>query len=385
MGRWRSVVLALLLTGSAAAAVGAPSAAQDPAAEDRGSPTAPTASPLLEALTLMPAGSETFEFLDWTALKALHGGAAVTSASPIDERQRLLLAIARSEASPVPLGLDRLEPWRERWGWDTTDLAWQAGVAPFVSILRFGDDWDPEPFIARLAAYGYARDDQPQASVFTPGPGTEPPPDAPLERILGLERRILDEPIVLPASVALLPDRRTVAVVVGDGAEKTLLDLAAGADPAAVADSPFGRVATTLGRPVAARILDGQYGCSGTGEELAFLSVDDLALARAVGPLEAYLAFGSAYERAGPGEPVSGRYAFVYERADQAEADLPGRRRLIGEGGSSVRGLPDLPLELVEASTDGPALVLEVTVPSDQPQVLLDLTIRRPLLFAICG
>lgn len=384
MDRRFSVVIALLLACSTSTVMGRPMAALDGDAEDR-RPPAPTASPLLEALALMPPASDRFEFVDWTALKRLHGGADVTSASPLPERQQLLLEIARSETSPVPLGLDRLEPWRQRWGWDNTDLAWQAAAAPFVSILRFGDDWDPESFIDRLTAYGYSRDDEPQASVFTPGPGAEPPADAPLERILGLERRIEDEPIVLPASVAVLADRRTVAIVQGDWAAGTLLELADGADPAAVAASPFGRVAGALGRPVAARILHGGYGCSGTGQEQAFLGEDDLALARAVGPLDAYDAFGSGYERAGAGEPVTGRYVFAYEHAEQAEADLSGRRRLLGSGGWTLRGRGDIELELVEASTDGPTLVLDVALPTDQPQLLLDLTISRPLPFAICG
>jgi hypothetical protein len=101
-----------------------------------------------------------------------------------------------------------------------------------------------------------------------------------------------------------------------------------------VAATPFGRVATALGRPLAASIRDGGFGRLGT--EHLHPSGDTTALIESVGPLDCYQAYGAGYERAGPGEPAVGRYVFAYARAAQAEADLPGRQRLIEEGSNQA-------------------------------------------------
>lgn len=96
----------------------------------------------------------------------------------------------------------------------------------------------------------------------------------------------------------------------------------------AIAASHFGRVAAALGRPLAARDWDGERGCASTGAERD-ASDEDARLVQAIGELHPYQAFGTGYERAGPGEPALGRYVFAYKNALDAEADLPGRRRLI--------------------------------------------------------
>lgn len=65
------------------------------------------ASPLLAALAYAPAGTYSFDFTDRAALKALHGSADVTSASPLEERQRLVLGMVDAEASGSGFGLDQ--------------------------------------------------------------------------------------------------------------------------------------------------------------------------------------------------------------------------------------------------------------------------------------
>jgi hypothetical protein len=185
--------------------------------------------------------------------------------------------------------------------------------------------------------------------------------------------------------VAISPDGRTVVLAYQDAHK--ILKMAARADPAVIAAGPFGRVAAALGRPMAARIMDGQYGCSGTGEEHAYLSEDEAPLAREVGVLDPYQAFGSGYERAGPGEPAVGRYVFAYERAEDAEADLSGRGRLIDEGYSLVHGAPyrERAFTLVEATVDNEVLRLDVAPINDKTQALFDVVDGRSMVFAICG
>ena len=365
--------------------IGGPSPAL---AQDDGGPAADS-TPILDALSLLPSDIDTFEFTHWSALTSAHGGADVTSASSLAERQRLVLEIARSsEATTFPLGLDRLATWSERWGWHTTDLEWQASCcyAPDFTILRFREDWDPEPFMARLESDGYERRDRPHATSFTLDPDAEAPDRDYLERVFETEGAT-GGPMGSRASVAVSPDGHTVVLASGPDAHK-ILKLAARADPEAIVAGPFGRVATALGRPFAAQILDGQpYGCSGTGEEHAYFSEEQAPLAQAVGVLNPYQAFGFGYERAGPGEPAVGRYVFAYKRAKDARADLLGRRTLIDEGYSRRHGAPyrATAFTLLDAGVEGRQLILDVALVDDSPQTLFDQYIGRSLVFAICG
>ena len=385
-----SVVIAFLLAMSATVVSGGPMMALSP---DDGtphpSPAQSAASPLLDALALVPLGVSTFEFTDWRALKVLHGGADITSASPLDERQRLMLDIARSETTTFRLGLDRLATWPELWGWDTTDLAWQASCcnAPDFALLRFRDDWDPQPFMARLEEYGYVRSDKPHATSFTFGPDTDAPSDAPLERAFAVEYGggVGNLPPEHRASAAISTDGHTVVIVRGPDAHR-ILKMAARIDPAAVVESPFGRVAVALGRPLAADIQETGQGCPWAGVEGVDFTEEMLALARSLGPFHPYEALGIGYERAGPGEPAVGRYVFAYDKAKHAKADLPGRRTLIDEGYSTLHGAPyrDRAFTLIDAVADGRELILDVALVDDTPQTLFDLPIARSLSFAKC-
>ena len=331
-------------------------------------------------------GLYSFDFTDWTALKTLHGGADITSASPLEERQRLVLDMVRSEASGSRFGLDRLATWPELWGWDNTDLAWEATPwdprSESTKVLRFRDGWDSGPFIDRLEALGYSRTDDRYGSLFSDPPDFRPSPGG--EAVLDADELLLAAPS--SPSVAISNDGRTVAIREGDRADK-LLRIAARADPATFAASPFGRAAAALGRPVSAIIVDGTPGCHWAGLADIDYSEEMTTLARSVGPLHPYQALAMGYERSGAGEPVMGRYAFAYKRARQAVADLPGRRTLIDGGYSSRHGKPyrEAAFTLADAQVDGRTLVLKVAPLYDNPKVFLELLNGRSLSFATCG
>ena len=222
--------------------------------------------------------------------------------------------------------------------------------------------------------YGSLFSDPPD---FTVRPGSEAVLDA---------DELLRVATVRPPSLAISNDGRTVAIAEGDRADK-LLRIAARADQATVATSPFGRVAVALGRPVTAFLVDGDYACSDDGLGNADLLAGIAVRPPSVGPLHPYQAFGIGYERAGQGEPAVGRYAFAYERAQQARADLAGRRTLIDEGYASRSGRPpeDVALASGDASPDRRTLTLDVDLLDDAPQLLFDLLDRRSLSPVACG
>ncbi len=380
-----SVAKAFLVAMLAVVSAGWPTHALSPEDERSSTRSAPAASsPLLDALAFASPDTISFEFTDWTALKALHDGSDITSASPLEDRQRLVLDMVHAEASRFDFGLDRLATWPELWGWDDTDLAWEATWFPFdVRVLRFREGWDSGPFIDRLEALGYSRTDDRYGSLFSDPPDFSAGPDG--EAVLDVDELLLVA-TVRPPSVAISNDGRTVAIAEGDRADK-LLRIAARADPATVAASPFGRAAAALGQPVTATILDGNRGCDWAGRANIDYSEEMKTLARSVGPLHPYQALAMGYERAGPGEPAMGRYAFAYKRAKQARADMAGRRTLIDEGYSSRHGqrYRDAAFTLVAASAGDRMLILDVAPQHDDPKVFGDLLVGRSLSFATCG
>ena len=301
-------------------------------------------SPLLDALSYATPKTISFEFTDW-------------------------------EASRFDFGLARLATWPELWGWDNTDLDWEATWYPHdVRVLRFREGWDPEPFMARLEGYGYSRTEKPHGTLFSDAPDFHPDRDA--EAIVQFDERLTHG----PGSVAISSDGQTVAIgVYRDRADK-ILKTSDRADPAAVAASPFGRVAVALGQPVTAVIVDGKYACSDVGPGSRSFPGETATRPPSVGALHPYQAFGIGYERAGPGESAVGRHAFAYKRAKQAKADHAGRRMLIDEGYASRSGRPaqDVALTSGDASPDRRTLVLDVASLDDAPRLLFDSYYRSP-------
>jgi hypothetical protein len=352
-------------------------------------------SPLLEAVAYMAPSAEEwnrrFEFTDWSELKRLHDGSGITSDSPLEERQRLLLDIARLEAVPAPLGLDRLDSWKEAWGWDSTDLAWQAHIGQGDTVLRFGDHWDAAPFQEALLSRGYLASSTSGGTRYAPGSdGIELPVSLALNRVFGDIETFDDEAYESLVVIDVSDDGHTVIVRWGGGASG--LQDGAEADLDEVATTPFGRTAATLLRPVASRIIDRDWTCPPDGSvdwNEAFshgrYQEEQAALLRSVAPLHAYQALGTGYARSDADSPPVGRIVFVYAEAQQAAHDLPGRRRIIeeGEAGTGAPNRSGAAVTVSDAAVVGRELVIDVSPAHGVPDNLhMGL---RGADYAMCG
>ena len=343
-------------------------------------------APLLEALAFVPRHADVpgFDFVDWTQLKTLHGGAHINGDSPLAARQRLLLDIARDEAAPMPFGFDRLPRWSEAWGWDSTDLEWEARIYGEVAVMRFGQHWDADRFRGALAGFGYRPEDIGRGTVYHPDPAAEVPWQLRFANMHGLDihGRVITEPMV---QVAVTDDGRTVVFTRAHDAGLRL-QAALDADPRRAATSSFGRAAEVLGRPVAAAVLAGDAACSAYINRR--LEGDARRLAASVAPLHQYQALAAGYNRARAGDPADGRYVFVYEQAEQARDDLPGRRVLIEQGyqyDDDVSRYADVAFSLADAHVVETGLVLDVTPVDGAPVHVLRNMQIKPAVFATCG
>jgi hypothetical protein len=106
---------------------------------------------LAAALGYAPADTQHFAYTDWTILKQVAGVSQLTSASPFDERFDFMRHLAvDQQAAGSAFGSSYFVKHAEVWGWDSTDLLWEANIqgegAPLFA-LRFGDDFDFAPVL----------------------------------------------------------------------------------------------------------------------------------------------------------------------------------------------------------------------------------------------
>ncbi len=217
-------------------------------------------SPLLEAVAYSQPEADPSEvsFIDWAQLKRLHGGEDVTSASPLPDRQRLMLEIARAEAMPFELGLDRLASWPDAWGWDNTDLEWEARDSIDRIVLRFGADWDASAFRDALQNFGYESSSVGKLEVWRPHEDARMPTAL---HLLGPGDPEPGQPDVTRPTAGVVIGRDGRSVVIhrfGDLVAAKRLARASRPDLERIADTPAVKAAVLLDRPLAASVAAGQ-------------------------------------------------------------------------------------------------------------------------------
>jgi len=131
------------------------------------------ASPLHEVLALVPAlvTSPMISFTDWSLIKAYTGMESVTSGSSEEERLALLQTTLKDQYDPSGYAPTLPSKHAEQWGFDKTDLAWEANVItrelPPTYVLKFRSGFDFEPLIALFQKREFVQEQVHGATLFT--------------------------------------------------------------------------------------------------------------------------------------------------------------------------------------------------------------------------
>lgn len=342
------VAVGLLATGPAGA-----QAPESPAAGGR-----PGA--LAEAVTFAGVGTYGITFNDWAAMKAAHGLEDVTSATPITERLDAIQTLTSEEGPFGGIGLRDFVGFAEANGWDLTDLDWEATYVTddgWVAVVRLREGFDLDPIVASYDDAGY--------TVEAYG-----------DALIRSQERY--------ASAAILDDGRTLVLGRSTEAVKAALD-ARHVDTFRA--SPAVIVANALGDPLSAGIIVDTKACARYDpRNLGTADPRNLAALDAVGPLLAWEAMGISTGRTTDGDPA-GRIVFAYGTPADAMSDLAGRTRLAQQAVSVAtrRPLPESLFTLDGFSTDGNALILDVTPADGRNRRLSDAFEASDLVFATCG
>jgi len=362
----KRIAFPLLLSLSVATLVGGPAGAQSPTPDTAG-------APLAEAVTFAPPGASAILFTDWAATKAAHGYQDVTSRSPLEQRMDAMSDLGRTEALFARFAIDRFATHADAWGWDTTDLAWEAFYlldGPPVAVLRLRDGFDVTPVIDHFDERSFSTEVYGDATIRS--------------HAMDISADWITDSAFGILNTAILDDGRTFVLSSGLDGVKAALDArhvnSFRAPPARV-------VADHLGSPLSAAIDVGPGACAAYDPRTdpSGSTINDVLLAE-VGPLQAWEALGVGTYRDQAGTAV-GRYTFEYPTVAAALTDQAGRARLADAGFSTraQRPLLETVFRLVTFGVEDSAVTLDVAPLDDTSRRLQQAFFSRDMVFATCG
>ncbi|UCF10561.1 MAG: hypothetical protein JSW65_02505 [Candidatus Bipolaricaulota bacterium] len=345
------------------------------------------ASSLEASLRLIPAETEELMllFTDWDRIRAALALDDVTSASPFEERLELAMSTSQTHAAGSAFALHHLVDHAANWGWDTTDLAWEAyvitGRLPPFYLLRLRDHVSFDTIATHFVEKGFVQTESHGVTVFhhdiVPGE----------DWLRTTEISILN--------TAYLPGERLLVLSSFPGGVEVVIRTLEG-ELASLQGDPYAVAAVThLGEPFAAILL------AGLGECLRFPPnpvLDPLGTLPSQGTADAiraaveesdllvpYRVFAVGYREV-DGIPV-GSIVFEYDAVELAELDLAPRRLLAEEGRSSSFDAPiaESYFSVLSAGVEDRAIVFAVAPVNDQPMRLFRMVHYRDAPFAGCS
>lgn len=323
---------------------------------------------LADAMALVPAGGEV-HLTDWSALKASRE--KEDDESEAEAAQKLMLDLSRSGLAPsVTYDVARFPDHKEHWGWDLTDLKWEAAFSregAVAHVLGLGDSFDANELAAVLEERGYeAREVEgvsvyehemdPQAEWFAPS-GV---PTAPLTVF----------------NIALLKDQNAIMVASEPAAIEAALT-----EPDAAADEDLAATLEALGEPAVAMVAaGGQEHCERVvavprGAPPAF----EAELDEYRGSQYAAMGYGYAVDA----EEPTARIVLRYEDESTAEADVDVRRSA-GQQPSMRTRRPNEAFTLEDITVDGQNIVMEVSPGAEGQLRISEAYATGDLLVAAC-
>ena len=365
IARVSSVLVLALASFSPAAAQDGPPARQ---AADQG---------LSEALRLAPPETTVLFFTDWARIKSAKGLDILTSSIPDEFRIPAMIELTRDEAVFAGFALSRFIGHAEAWGFDSSDLAWEAQYIADglpVNVLRFREGFALAPFEALLDERGF------EARAYRDATIRSHEMDLRADWLRTTDLAILNN--------ALLPDSDTLVLSNDVTALETALDRFADVHPNAVAATPAGAIVAEIGDAHSVAIEIGTEACQQYDARLrAGGPLDSAELVEAVGPLESWAAMAMATYR-GPDREATARLllAFPGSTAEVLAAELAARERLAREGLSMRSGEPyaDTMFKVSDASAAGDIVDIGLVPLDGSLATFLRAALTRDMVAAAC-
>jgi hypothetical protein len=340
------------------------------------------ATPVGEALRFVPAGAGTVDFNDWDQIRAALG---VPMPKSLEDRDTMLAFINAMKKGDVAFtdgyGLLHTTFQREILGWDQADFRWEImisfGGSQVVYVLAMNNDVDLGAFQQLLEQKNFQRSDHSGVPIYS-------------IRAAELPRELRPANLAI-ATTAVLEEERVLVLSLFPDRLAEVLDAYQDSQPALADRVPAKTLATQLGKPISAILSAGTAPCL-YSEPPSYLVGEkreqwrDLVNAemRKADGLQPYKAFGlGVYEEE---ETPAGRLIFVYDSAEQAQAEQEPRRTLIEQGISMARKKPysESYFQIGEINVDGNSLVIRTTPLGNRPDHLLKGSESVDMIYAMC-
>ena len=308
----------------------------------------------------------------------------LTSEDPLDDRLAFALRFDVNHAAGSGFALSKLSAHAESWGFDTTDLEWEAEITaagvPSTWILKLRDGFDMSVFVGRLEERGFAQIESNGETIHWRAV------DPKLDWVRTTELAI--------HNTAVLMDERLLILSSAYSMVELLLTTRAGEFPSLSESAAIARLVGHFEGAFAAHLLIGSSTCLRfapnplldlIGTFLGESALDSLRAWLDSGePLYGYAGLGAGY-RHEDGKPV-GTIAFVYRNEGDAEHDFEPRVLLAESGGSAHYEAPisESFFTLEGARLDGSTILLTVRPVDDQPRRLFQMLIYGDAPFAAC-
>ena len=330
------------------------------------------ASPLMQALALVPNEVEAISFTDWSRVKTSFG---LANNNDIDLAK---FATQIKEKTPFALyGLQYVETHAKDWGWGTADLMWEAvtrvGENP-VYLLKLRDDFDLTAMTDKFDTRKFTQFNYQGATVYL-HPASAQDYDKTTQRAVNV--------------VALLPEEKLLVLSYQAKSVQTVLDVNAALGPVFGTNPIISTLAQQMGdldsimlaRPaLTCRTLDTLIKEQGVSGE----ALKKVQASYAGQTVHAYDALGVGYQiTAGK---TTGHIHMAYANADDAKVDLPVRQDNIEKGLSLSAQQPYstfFKLDKAEIA-DNTQLRFTVTPADNLPKNLWTVFSRLDLAFARC-
>jgi hypothetical protein len=322
--------------------------------------TIPSAGSLIsEVLALAPASAASVSVTDWTVIRAIEGVETVSRDPADPDRIRFIADIYARHATPAYFASAKLGRHAEAWGWDTTDLLWEAVIDVSTSpvhVLRLPASFDMAALAALFEERQFDRQDHGGTPLYS-------------KRIVPSDRWVGASDLSI-ANTALLTDRQTLVLSRDVDGVRAVLDAQSG-DERSLADEEWAEAATAaLAGQAAVTIIHGPRLC-----EMFWAPWEDRELLLdELGPINEFewLALGYHYANE---RPIAS--AILGFPDDESAAQDIGIRTLWASETS------DAEFEVLGVDRRGSQLVFDFRPPSDQPRILFDLSWTN-FFFAVC-
>jgi hypothetical protein len=325
---------------------------------------------LAQAMAMMPADVRRFGFTNWTLIKQYERAEELTSRDSVEKRITFFRSLLHGQTTPHLTDIISFDLHAETWGWDGTDLLWEASAlhdGPPIRVLRLRDDFDFAPLEARFEQRGFDLSEYRGVPIYSH------------ELQVGMDWYVPGHLAIFNTAI-MAQDGILVLSAKIDSIYK-VLDVYRGGAASLFDEENVQTVVSCLGGVAAAIVSTDMCAILGDEVELSPAAVEER---HGLNPkrVHAYSVFalGYWYEET---QPV-GRMVMQYARAEDAQSDLAVRSDVIRDG----IGLDGVPyrevMTLKDASVQGNTLVLQLRPVDDRPSRLFDMVLNLNLAFAIC-